>query len=169
MDNRWYIVVSYVYNIIPGVSNILKIKKKNLRYNLQKLPANEIYGDETISIFEIDSRENKTFTKNLYLLSVVLLKSKMLYYEIEPFIFCALYEYSKTSNHSIKDTNTNIYNSNKNEMKFVVYFSKENLKSTKCNLSCILISPTNRWFSFGFLLIDFSCLFTKKWIQIWNT
>lgn len=142
---------------------------KCLQCNLQRPPGNEIYRDDVISIFEIDGRENKAFAKNLCLLSMLFLKSKTLYYEVEPFIFYVLYEHPKQNNDFVKSSNINRNSNNNNdndddddEMKLVGYFSKEKLNSTNYNLSCILTLPTHRRLGYGFLLMDFSYLLSKR-------
>lgn len=106
-----------------------------------KPPGDEIYRDGNISVFEIDGRENKTFCKNLCLLSMLFLKSKTLYYEVESFIFYILY---------------------RNNSEFIGYFSKEKLNNTDYNLSCILTLPTFRRTGFGFFLMEFSYLLSKR-------
>lgn len=135
-------------------------KLKCSQCNLRRPLGNEIYRDKSISIFEIDGREHKTFAKNLCLLSMLFLKSKTLYYEVEPFMFYVLYEHPKLSNDSAKNSNTN--NNDEGEMKLVGYFSKEKLNSTNYNLSCILTLPTHRRLGYGFLLMDFSYLLSKR-------
>lgn len=108
---------------------------------LGKPPGDEIYRDENISVFEVDGRENKSFCKNLCLLSMLFLKSKTLYYEVESFIFYVLY---------------------RNNNEFIGYFSKEKLNNTDYNLSCILTLPTFRRSGFGFFLMEFSYLLSKR-------
>lgn len=133
-------------------SNRLKHYRHKLKcnqYSLQRPPGNEIYRDGKISIFEVDGREYKTFSQNLCLLSMLFLKSKTLYYEVEPFIFYVLYEHSNP-------------NSGNDEMKLIGYFSKEKLNSTNYNLSCILTLPTHRRLGYGFLLMEFSYLLSKR-------
>ncbi|CCK68690.1 histone acetyltransferase KNAG_0B02490 [Huiozyma naganishii CBS 8797] len=112
---------------------------------LQKLqgrpPGTEVYRDKEISIFEVDGREEKLFCRNLCLLSMLFLKSKTLYYEVEPFMFYVLY---------------------KNEGEFIGYFSKEKVNSTGFNLSCIITLPTYRRAGYGHLLMEFSYLLSRR-------
>ncbi|GMM45102.1 hypothetical protein DAPK24_016770 [Pichia kluyveri] len=107
----------------------------------------EIYRDnnEKVSIFEIDGRKNVIFCQNLCLLAKLFLNSKTLYYDVEPFIFYVLYEFSNDEN-----------------FKFVGYFSKEKLNSTGYNLSCIMTLPIYQRRGFGNFLIDFSYLLSKR-------
>lgn len=107
----------------------------------------EIYRDEKekISVFEIDGRKNVIFCQNLCLLAKLFLNSKTLYYDVEPFMFYILYDYSNNSS-----------------FKFVGYFSKEKLNSTGYNLSCIMTLPIYQRRGFGNFLIDFSYLLSKR-------
>ena len=107
----------------------------------------EIYRDENekISVFEIDGRKNVIFCQNLCLLAKLFLNSKTLYYDVEPFMFYLLYDYSNNSS-----------------FKFVGYFSKEKLNSTGYNLSCIMTLPIYQRRGFGNFLIDFSYLLSKR-------
>lgn len=107
----------------------------------------EIYRDEDekISVFEIDGRKNVIFCQNLCLLAKLFLNSKTLYYDVEPFMFYVLYDYSNNSS-----------------FKFVGYFSKEKLNSTGYNLSCIMTLPIYQRRGFGNFLIDFSYLLSKR-------
>ena len=74
------------------------------------------------------------------LLSMLFLKSKTLFYEVDPFIFYVLY----------------------NGSQIVGYFSKEKLNSTSYNLSCILTLPMFRRQGFGNLLMEFSYLLSRR-------
>lgn len=107
----------------------------------------EIYRDtkEKISIFEIDGRKNVIFCQNLCLLAKLFLNSKTLYYDVEPFMFYIMYDYSDNL-----------------EFKFIGYFSKEKLNSTNYNLSCIMTIPIYQRRGFGKFLIDFSYLLSKR-------
>lgn len=133
-------------------SSRLKHYRHKLKCNqcqLQRPPGNEIYRDGKLSIFEVDGREYKTYSQNLCLLSMLFLKSKTLYYEVQPFIFYVLYEHPDPD-------------SNKDELQLIGYFSKEKLNSTNYNLSCILTLPTHRRRGYGFLLMEFSYLLSKR-------
>lgn len=119
-----------------------------LKCSFKSHPAGrEIYRDEDekISVFEIDGRKNVIFCQNLCLLAKLFLNSKTLYYDVEPFMFYVLYDFS-----------------NKSAFKFVGYFSKEKLNSTGYNLSCIMTLPIYQRRGFGSFLIDFSYLLSKR-------
>lgn len=106
----------------------------------------EIYRDEDekISVFEIDGRKNVIFCQNLCLLAKLFLNSKTLYYDVEPFMFYVLYDFSGGS------------------FNVVGYFSKEKLNSTGYNLSCIMTLPIYQRRGFGSFLIEFSYLLSRR-------
>ncbi|KAK0755735.1 hypothetical protein N5P37_011698 [Trichoderma harzianum] len=54
---------------------------------LQHPPGNEIYRDDYVSFFEIDGRRQRTWCRNLCLLSKMFLDHKTLYYDVDPFLF----------------------------------------------------------------------------------
>ena len=107
-------------------------------------PGTVIYHDKHIRLFEIDGRKKQRYCRNLCLLSMLFLRSKTLFYEVDPFIFYVLYSGDQ----------------------LVGYFSKEKLNSTDYNLSCILTLPIFRRQGFGNLLMDFSYLLTKREYKI---
>jgi len=75
---------------------------------------------------------------------MLFLRSKTLFYEVDPFVFYVLY----SENH------------------LVGYFSKEKLNSTDYNLSCILTLPTFRRQGFGNLLMEFSYLLSRREFKV---
>ena len=103
-------------------------------------PGSLIYRNGTLRLYEIDGRESPKYCRNLCLLSMLFLKSKTLFYEVDPFIFYVLY----------------------NGNQIVGYFSKEKLNSTGYNLSCILTLPMFRRQGFGNLLMEFSYLLSRR-------
>ncbi|SMN20620.1 similar to Saccharomyces cerevisiae YBL052C SAS3 Histone acetyltransferase catalytic subunit of NuA3 complex that acetylates histone H3, involved in transcriptional silencing [Maudiozyma saulgeensis] len=107
-------------------------------------PGSVVYCDQSIRLFEIDGRENQTYCRNLCLLSMLFLRSKTLFYEVDPFIFYVLYSGNQ----------------------LVGYFSKEKLNSTGYNLSCILTLPTFRRQGFGNLLMEFSYLLSRREFKV---
>lgn len=118
-----------------------------LKCSYKSQPAGrEIYRDdnEKISMFEVDGRKNVIFCQNICLLAKLFLNSKTLYYDVEPFMFYVLYDYSRGG------------------FKFVGYFSKEKLNSTGYNLSCIMTLPIYQRRGFGSFLIDFSYLLSRR-------
>ncbi|KAI4107294.1 MAG: hypothetical protein LQ339_002692 [Xanthoria mediterranea] len=106
-------------------------------------PGDEIYRDNSISIFEVDGRKNPVYCQNLCLLAKLFLGSKTLYYDVEPFLFYVMTEYDELGCH------------------FVGYFSKEKRPSSQNNVSCILTLPTHQRKGYGNLLISFSYLLTR--------
>ena len=99
-------------------------------------PGDEIYRDETLSVFEFDAKQQKVYTENLCYLAKLYLDHKNIEREIEAFYFYVLCE-------------------RRPEGQFIVgYFSKE--KESLNNLSCILVLPTRQRSGYGKFLIDFS-------------
>lgn len=71
------------------------------------------------------------------------LHSKMLYYDVEPFLFYVLTEFDGQ------------------ECKVIGYFSKEKRSASDYNVSCILTLPIYQRRGYGVFLIDFSYLLTQ--------
>ncbi|KAJ7841317.1 hypothetical protein B0H14DRAFT_2782878 [Mycena olivaceomarginata] len=107
-------------------------------------PGDEIYRDQTVSIFEVDGRKNKIYCQNLCLLSKMFLDHKSLFYDVEPFLFYVVTE--------VDDFGA----------RFVGYFSKEKRSPKDYNVSCIMTLPVRQRQGWGNLLIDFSYLLSKK-------
>jgi hypothetical protein len=55
-------------------------------------PGDEIYRNDSISIFEVDGRKHPIYCQNLCLLAKLFLGSKTLYYDVEPFLFYVMTE-----------------------------------------------------------------------------
>ncbi|ORX82627.1 hypothetical protein K493DRAFT_331792 [Basidiobolus meristosporus CBS 931.73] len=106
-------------------------------------PGNEIYRHEDISFFEIDGRKQKTYCRNLSLLSKLFLDHKTLYYDVDPFLF---YIMTKNDEHGAH---------------IIGYFSKEKESLEEYNLACILTLPQYQRMGFGKLLISFSYELSK--------
>ncbi|RPA79222.1 hypothetical protein BJ508DRAFT_416006 [Ascobolus immersus RN42] len=106
-------------------------------------PGDEIYRNDSISIFEVDGRKHPIYCQNLCLLAKLFLGSKTLYYDVEPFLFYVMTEADHRGCH------------------FVGYFSKEKRSSAQNNVSCILTLPIHQRKGYGNLLIDFSYLLTR--------
>ena len=53
-------------------------------------PGDEIYRDETLSMFEFDARQQKVYTENLCYLAKLFLDHKNIQFEIEAFHFYVL-------------------------------------------------------------------------------
>ncbi|KAF2789570.1 hypothetical protein K505DRAFT_312967 [Melanomma pulvis-pyrius CBS 109.77] len=107
-------------------------------------PGNEIYRDDYVSFFEIDGRRQRTWCRNLCLLSKLFLDHKTLYYDVDPFLFYCMATRDEHGCH------------------LVGYFSKEKESAEGYNVACILTLPQYQRKGFGKLLIDFSYLLSKR-------
>ncbi|KAI1117974.1 acyl-CoA N-acyltransferase [Nemania sp. NC0429] len=106
-------------------------------------PGNEIYRDDYVSFFEIDGRRQRTWCRNLCLLSKMFLDHKTLYYDVDPFLFYVMTQKSDRGHH------------------LVGYFSKEKESADGYNVACILTLPQYQRKGFGRLLIQFSYALSK--------
>ncbi|OOF90825.1 hypothetical protein ASPCADRAFT_211781 [Aspergillus carbonarius ITEM 5010] len=107
-------------------------------------PGNEIYRDDYISFFEVDGRRQRTWCRNLCLLSKLFLDHKTLYYDVDPFLFYCMCSRDETGCH------------------LVGYFSKEKDSAEGYNLACILTLPQYQRRGYGRLLISFSYELGKR-------
>jgi len=107
-------------------------------------PGNEIYRHEDISFFEIDGRRQKTWCRNLCLLSKCFLDHKTLYYDVDPFLYYVMCQRDNAGCHIIG------------------YFSKEKESAEGYNVACILTLPQHQRSGFGRLLIEFSYELSKR-------
>lgn len=107
-------------------------------------PGNEIYRDDNISFFEVDGRRQRTWCRNLCLLSKLFLDHKTLYYDVDPFLFYCMCTRDETGCH------------------LTGYFSKEKDCAEGYNLACILTLPQYQRRGFGRLLIQFSYELSKR-------
>ncbi|KAK9783731.1 hypothetical protein SCAR479_00290 [Seiridium cardinale] len=110
---------------------------------LQHPPGNEIYRDDYVSFFEIDGRRQRTWCRNLCLISKMFLDHKTLYYDVDPFLFYVMTQKSEKGQH------------------LVGYFSKEKESADGYNVACILTLPQYQRKGFGRLLIQFSYELSK--------
>lgn len=101
-------------------------------------PGNEIYRDSKVSFWEIDGRKQRTWCRNLCLLSKLFLDHKTLYYDVDPFLFYVMTVKSPQGHH------------------VVGYFSKEKESADGYNVACILTLPCYQKKGYGKLLIQFS-------------
>ncbi|EGP84396.1 unnamed protein product [Zymoseptoria tritici ST99CH_3D1] len=106
-------------------------------------PGNEIYRDDNVSFFEIDGRRQRTWCRNLCLLSKLFLDHKTLYYDVDPFLFYCMTTRSEHGHHLIG------------------YFSKEKESAEGYNVACILTLPQHQRKGYGALLIQFSYELSK--------
>lgn len=107
-------------------------------------PGNEIYRDDYVSFFEVDGRRQRTWCRNLCLLSKLFLDHKTLYYDVDPFLFYCM---------TTRDANG---------CHLVGYFSKEKESAEGYNVACILTLPQYQRRGFGRLLIAFSYELSKR-------
>ncbi|KAF2148946.1 histone acetyltransferas-like protein esa1 [Myriangium duriaei CBS 260.36] len=107
-------------------------------------PGNEIYRDSYISFFEIDGRRQRTWCRNLCLLSKLFLDHKTLYYDVDPFLFYVMTSRDEHGHH------------------LVGYFSKEKDCAEGYNLACILTLPQFQRKGYGRLLMAFSYELSKR-------
>jgi histone acetyltransferase HTATIP len=112
--------------------------------NLLHPPGNEIYRHEDVSFFEIDGRRQRTWCRNLCLLSKLFLDHKTLYYDVDPFMFYCMCVRDEYGAHMIG------------------YFSKEKESAEAYNVACILTLPQYQRLGYGKLLIAFSYELSKK-------
>lgn len=112
--------------------------------NLFHPPGNEIYRHEDVSFFEIDGRRQRTWCRNLCLLSKLFLDHKTLYYDVDPFMFYCM---------CVRDDyGAHLYG----------YFSKEKESAEGYNVACILTLPQYQRLGYGKLLIAFSYELSRK-------
>ncbi|MCJ1298847.1 Histone acetyltransferase [Hypocenomyce scalaris] len=107
-------------------------------------PGNEIYRDDFVSFFEIDGRRQRSWCRNLCLLSKLFLDHKTLYYDVDPFLFYCMTTRDEHGCH------------------LVGYFSKEKESAEGYNVACILTLPQYQRKGFGKLLIAFSYELSKR-------
>lgn len=120
-----------------------QLSRHRARCQLHHPPGNEIYRNDEISFFEIDGRKQKTWCRNLCLLSKLFLDHKTLYYDVDPFLFYCMTERDEKGYHLIG------------------YFSKEKESSENYNVACILTLPQYQRLGYGRLLIAFSYELSK--------
>ncbi|KAJ2751241.1 Histone acetyltransferase [Coemansia aciculifera] len=124
-------------------ANRTQYGRHRTKCSLQHPPGNEIYRKDDISFFEIDGRRQKTYCRNLCLLSKCFLDHKTLYYDVDPFLFYILTKRDERGCHIIG------------------YFSKEKESADNYNLACILTLPQYQRMGFGRVLIQFSYELSK--------
>lgn len=123
---------------------VTSFERHRTKCTLMHPPGNEIYRDPNVSFFEIDGRRQRTWCRNLCLLSKLFLDHKTLYYDVDPFLFYCM---TTRDDHGCH---------------LVGYFSKEKESAEGYNVACILTLPQYQRKGFGKLLIDFSYLLSKR-------
>ncbi|KAJ2162971.1 Histone acetyltransferase [Coemansia sp. RSA 552] len=124
-------------------ANSTQYARHRSKCSLQHPPGNEIYRKDDISFFEIDGRRQKTYCRNLCLLSKCFLDHKTLYYDVDPFLFYLMTERDERGCHLIG------------------YFSKEKESAENYNLACILTLPQYQRKGYGRVLMQFSYELSK--------
>jgi histone acetyltransferase HTATIP len=105
------------------------------------MPSDVIsYG---VSFWEIDGHRQRTWCRNLCLLSKLFLDHKTLYYDVNPFLFYVMTQNDSRGCH------------------IVGYFSKEKESLDGYNVACILTLPHHQRKGYGRLLIQFSYELSK--------
>ena len=107
-------------------------------------PGNEIYRDNYVSFFEIDGRRQRTWCRNLCLLSKLFLDHKTLFYDVDPFLFYCMCTRTSSGCH------------------LVGYFSKEKESAEGYNVACIMTLPQYQRKGYGRLLIAFSYELSRR-------
>jgi len=120
------------------------LARHKLKCELRHPPGNEIYRNDSLSIFEVDGKKNKIYCQNLCLMAKLFLDRKTLYYDVEPFLFYIMTEADSKGCH------------------MVGYFSKEKNSPDDYNLACILTLPPFQRKGYGKLLISFAYELSKK-------
>jgi len=135
----------YICEFCLGYSGEMKqFERHRAKCTLTHPPGNEIYRDNFISFFEIDGRRQRTWCRNLCLLSKLFLDHKTLYYDVDPFLFYCMATRDEYGCH------------------LVGYFSKEKESAEGYNVACILTLPQYQRKGFGRLLIAFSYELSRR-------
>ncbi|EWC45383.1 hypothetical protein DRE_00782 [Drechslerella stenobrocha 248] len=121
-----------------------RFQRHRMKCELFHPPGNEIYRDEHISFYEIDGRRQRTWCRNLCLLSKCFLDHKTLYYDVDPFLFYCMTSRDEYGCHLLG------------------YFSKEKESAENYNVACILTLPQYQRLGYGRLLIAFSYELSKR-------
>ncbi|SZF04806.1 unnamed protein product [Blumeria hordei] len=125
-------------------ADVKSFSRHRQKCTLQHPPGNEIYRDDYVSFFEIDGRRQRTWCRNLCLLSKMFLDHKTLYYDVDPFLFYVMTSRDEKGFH------------------LVGYFSKEKESADGYNVACILTLPQFQRKGYGRLLIQFSYELSAK-------
>lgn len=133
-------ICEFCLSYFGGKTQFTRHRKK---CSLLHPPGNEIYRDDNVSFFEIDGRRQRTWCRNLCLLSKLFLDHKTLYYDVDPFLFYCMTERTEHGHHLIG------------------YFSKEKESAEGYNVACILTLPQYQRKGYGKLLIQFSYELSK--------
>ncbi|RMZ88875.1 hypothetical protein DV736_g3894, partial [Chaetothyriales sp. CBS 134916] len=119
-------------------------ERHRVKCTMRHPPGNEIYRDDFVSFFEVDGRRQRTWCRNLCLLSKLFLDHKTLYYDVDPFLFYCMVTRDDYGCH------------------LVGYFSKEKESAEGYNVACILTLPQYQRQGLGRLLIAFSYELSRR-------
>ena len=118
-------------------------KRHRVKCGILFPPGQEIYRLSDISYYEIDGSRQRTWCRNLCLLSKCFLDHKTLYYDVDPFLFYVMVKRSDRG------------------CRILGYFSKEKDSAENYNVACILTLPQHQRHGYGKLLIEFSYELSK--------
>ncbi|EIW69680.1 hypothetical protein TREMEDRAFT_30930 [Tremella mesenterica DSM 1558] len=124
--------------------SLFQLERHRTKCTLLHPPGNEIYRHDNISFFEIDGRRQRTWCRNLCLVSKCFLDHKTLYYDVDPFMYYCMTVKDEYGQHLIG------------------YFSKEKESAENYNVACILTLPQHQRKGYGKLLIEFSYELSKR-------
>ncbi|KAF2180040.1 histone acetyltransferase ESA1 [Zopfia rhizophila CBS 207.26] len=141
VDSEMVFICEYCLSYYGEVT---QFERHRTKCTLLHPPGNEIYRDDYVSFFEIDGRRQRTWCRNLCLLSKLFLDHKTLYYDVDPFLFYCMCTRDEHGCH------------------LVGYFSKEKESAEGYNVACILTLPQYQRKGFGKLLIAFSYELSKR-------
>ncbi|KAJ3188927.1 Histone acetyltransferase [Gaertneriomyces sp. JEL0708] len=122
-----------------------RFERHRAKCPLHHPPGNEIYRDSAsgISFWELDGKKQRSYCRNLCLLSKLFLDHKTLYYDVDPFLFYIMTSVDEYGHHILG------------------YFSKEKHSAEDYNVACILTLPQYQRMGYGKLLIQFSYELSK--------
>lgn len=121
-----------------------ELRRHRQKCSIHHPPGTEIYRNNNYSFWELDGHRQKTYCRNLCLLSKLFLDHKTLFYDVDPFLFYVLTENDQRGCHLLG------------------YFSKEKESAENYNVACILTLPQHQRKGYGKFLIEFSYELTKR-------
>jgi histone acetyltransferase MYST1 len=120
------------------------LEEHSLMCRYRHPPGSEIYRDGQLSVFEVDGDKHRIYCQNLSLFSKLFIDHKTAYYDVEPFLFYILTEYTPKVGYRV-----------------VGYFSKEKHSLEHNNVACILTFPQYQRRGYGKFLISLSYALSK--------
>ena len=133
-------------------------------------PGMEIYRKDAFSLFEVNGRFAVDYCRRLCLLGKLFLDHKLIYNDVETFLFYILVEWKPITDEQhvrylLKCTPSYQLLPLTHELvtwKFIGYFSKEKSSPSNYNLSCIITLPQHQRRGLGALLMDLSYLLSRR-------